>query len=714
MRNELVGNTEREALESSEFRVGTQKTQNSELITQNSAKEMMRFTGPQKFLLLGMVTLVCVAQAPLPGYTEESSTKSSQAVIPELELIKEEETVSIASRYEQPISKAPANVYVITDEDIRHSGATDLPTVLRRVPGLEVMQMSGADFNVSARGGNQPSANKMLVLVDGRSIYIDVQGSVFWKAIPVTLPEIKRIEVLKGPASSIYGFNAFDGIINIITKSPEEMKGTTMQLGGGELGTISSAAVHANKIGDFGYRLSIGRDQNQQWRNRDALAFRSHKVNLQTEYALPDGAKLLLSGGFVDVNRFDGQISEIVSPSFRPSQGYANMAYERPNFFLRGWWSSYQDTSLTSTNPLLANFIRVTDRDANSTLSYMSNSYNLETQHTLEFSPSNRLTYGVNYRHNSLSSNGTDVFSRENRLGIYLQDEWRVTQSLTLLAGLRYDLDTFTNPKVSPRVALVYQALPDHTFRVSASVAYRSPTLFETHADLRAMTTFSLPIVIQGSRGLEPEQIISYEAGYQGWFFNHRLRLRADLFFNHISDLITNRDTSATTATFVNDHGQADIYGGETGVEFLATSWLTGFANYSYQEVGQSFSGTVRRGAPRFKYNVGLRGDWDNGWSGEAALHHVGAANYPIAQTFSLLASIPGTGVVPPAEYLGSYNLLNLRGAYKFWQERAEAGYVRDAEVAISAFSALNDEHKEHPLGDTIGSRVMGWLTVRY
>ena len=82
------------------------------------------------------------------------------------------------------------------------------------------MQTTGADFNVSARGDNQPRANKMLVMVNGRSIFVDAQANVFWKAIPVTLPEIKRIEVLKGPASAIYGFNAFDGVINIITKSP--------------------------------------------------------------------------------------------------------------------------------------------------------------------------------------------------------------------------------------------------------------------------------------------------------------------------------------------------------------------------------------------------------------------------------------------------------------------------------------------------------------
>ncbi len=682
---------------------------------------MTELTGSSKSLLLGILTIVVVAQMPLPGYAEELRTKSDQAPIPELELIKEEETVSIASRYEQPISKAPANVYVITDEDIRHSGATDLPTVLRRVPGLEVMQMSGAEFNVSARGNNQPFANKMLVLVDGRSIYNDIQAIVWWKAIPVTLPEIKRIEVLKGPASSIYGFNASDGIINIITKSPEEMKGTTLQFGGGELGTISSAAIHANKIGDFGYRLSIGRDQSQQWRDRDALGFRSNKLNVHTEYALPSDAKLLVSGGLVDANRFDGPIGETVSVATRPSLGYANVSYERTNFFLRGWWSGYWDTSTTTINPLLANFIRLTDRNGSSVNPFMSTTYNLETQHTLEFGASNRLTYGVNYRHNSLSSSATDAFSRENRLGLYLQDEWRATQSLTLVAGLRYDLDTFINPTVSPRVALIYQGSPEHTFRASASVAYRPPTLLETHADQRAVTTlptgvpvpttFTTTTSIHGAPNLDPEQIISYEAGYQGWYFKHRVRLRADLFFNHISDLVTNRNTSASTATFVNDRGQADIYGGEAGVEFLATRWLTGFANYAYQEFGQSFVGTARRGAPRFKWNAGLRGDWENGLSGDISYHYVGAATYPVAQTYTALSPF---GVIAPAPQVDSYNLLNLRGAYKFWQQKAEAGFMRDAEVAISAFNALNDKHKEHPLGDTIGSRVMGWLTVRY
>jgi iron complex outermembrane receptor protein len=199
--------------------------------------------------------------------------------------------------------------------------------------------------------------------------------------------------------------------------------------------------------------------------------------------------------------------------------------------------------------------------------------------------------------------------------------------------------------------------------------------------------------------------------GYQGWYLKHRLRARADFFFNHLSNLVGNRNTSATLASFVNDSGQSDIYGGEAGLEFLATRWLTGFGNMAYEEIGQSFAGTVRRGAPRFKWNAGLRGEGDNGLSGEIAYHYVGAATYPVAATFTALTPF---GATVPDSRVGSYNLLNLRGAYKFWHETAAAGHKREAEFALSIFNALNDKHKEHPLGDEIGSRVMGWVTLKF
>ena len=165
---------------------------------------------------------------------------------------------------------------------------------------------------------------------------------------------------------------------------------------------------------------------------------------------------------------------------------------------------------------------------------------------------------------------------------------------------------------------------------------------------------------------------------------------------------------NATALTFVNGR-ETDIYGGEAGVEFLATPWLTGFANYSYQEtnsVAPLITDFDRRASPRFKANGGLRADFENGWNGEASLFYVGSATYPINSTFFTFATGFRGSTPAPNPRVGSYVLLNLRGAYRFWQDKAE--------VAVTVFNALNDRHKEHPLGDTIGSLVMGWLTLKY
>jgi iron complex outermembrane recepter protein len=671
--------------------------------------------------------IACGLSDPLCLWAETSlpiprTSSTTERQFQEEALYLKEETISIASRHEQPISESPSNVYVITDEDIRMSGTTDLPTILRRIPGLEVMQMSGADFNVSVRGNNQPIANKLLVLVDGRSIYVDLQGTVYWKALPVTLPEIKRIEVLKGPASALYGFNAFDGIVNIITKAPEEMKGTTLQFGGGELGTVTSAAVTAGTIGNLGFRVSAGRDQNQQWRDEDALAFRAHKLNVATHYALSEHSTLHVSGGVVDTNRFDGQIGETVSTSTRLTQAYVSAGVDWGTLSIRTWWSRLSSASLPTANPLLSNFLTITDRNGQTLSSTVADTYNLDVQHMIKLGGSHQVTYGLNYRHISLTGNINSEVSREDRLGLFIQDEWRVTPRISLVAGGRYDMDTFINPTLSPRLAVIYQLSPNHSFRASASVAYRPPTLIETSLDQRARTTiptglappapstFTNVIPVRGSAGLDPEQIISGDVGYQGWWLQHRLRTRGDLFFSHLSDLISSRNVSATQATFVNDQGHANIYGMEVGIEVLVTTWLSGYANYSYELFDHTFLGTVRRGAPSHKANVGLRGIWDNGISADMSYHYIGQATYPVAQTFTLLAPF-GVPFVNP--HVSSYNLLNLRLGYRFWQQQSAAGYLREAEVALSVFNALNDTHREHPLGDLLGTRVMGWLTVK-
>lgn len=651
--------------------------------------------------------------------TKTASSASSSATETEgdiFRILKEEkESISRGLGQEQPISEAPANVYVITDEDIRHSGATDIPTVLRRIPGMEVMQMTGADFNVSTRGNNQTAANHLLVLVDGRPIYEYAFGNVFWSLLPVTLPEIKKIEVMKGPSASIYGFNAFDGVINIVTKSPQEMKGNTngtyAQFGGGEFGTIRSTLIQAGTHGDFGYRLSFGHDQNQKWSNRDTLALRSNKFNLQTEYSLKDNSKISLSGGFIDSNRFDGQVYDVVHESSQLSNGYVQASYERSNFFIRTSWTRWDRNSLALVDPQLRGLAAITDRNGNPSQTFRHDVYTLWTQHTVDIGSTNRLIYGVNAFHNVITQvNVFDSAVQENRFGTYVQDEWRITNNLTFVPGIRIDLHSELNPTYSPRVAVLYQPTQDHTFRISGSMAFRPPNPLETHTDQRnVIIPLGLSIPAIGSRNLQAEKIVSYEAGYQGWYWKHRLRVRGDVFFNHLSNSIGVIQTPNGTFTSAN-FGQADIYGAEVGFEFLATSWLTGFFNYSTVQVHQTSDlvaaqGLNTRGAPPYKISAGLRGEWDNGLSAESVVHHVAASSYPVSPAFSLFNGFFG-GIVPPDSRVPAYTLLNVRGAYRFWKDRAE--------VAIAAFNAINDRHQENPVGDVIGSRVVGWLTLRY
>ncbi|MFN3680741.1 MAG: TonB-dependent receptor plug domain-containing protein [Nitrospira sp.] len=664
----------------------------------------------QSFGFLSIPRLFSSVLAAMLLSTSLVSADEQQGPSDVFSLLKEE-SVSTALRREQPISQAPSNVYVITAEDIRHSGAVDVPTLLRRIPGLEVMQVTGADFNVSVRGNNQLFANKLLVLVDGRSVYIDVQGFVFWKGLPITLPEIKQIEVIKGPIAALYGFNAYDGVINIITKTPDELKGTTVQVGGGEIGTMSASAIQAGMAGSLKYRISGGYEQTHQWRDRDTLAHRSSKFNAQFEYPMPDQSNLTLSSGVVHIDPHDGPVvgvgntiltSEIALP-------YVNLSYDRPDFLFRAYWNGFFAEAAANPHPLLRSFLTITDRGGNSNLGFASNTYNVEGQHSVSLGNIGRLTYGLNYRYNTLSCDCTTSFEGEHRLGTYVQGEWTPFHSVTIIGGLRYDLHSEINPTYSPRLALLYTPIPNHTFRAQASVGYRPPTLFETYQDVRLNPLVSNPLLssssaVLGSRNLRPEEILSYEAGYQGWFYRHRIRVRADFFYNRIFDLIGRSSTSTVTTTF--NTGKIEILGGEAGLEFQASSWLTGFVNYSYQHITKNTDGLARRGAPHSKVNAGLRAEWFNGLSGEAVVHYVGPATYPVSDSFDIFNMSPGTRV-------GGYTLLNLRAGYRLWEQDTGTGSRRWAELAVSAFNVLGD-HREHPLGDLIGRRVMGWLTLKF
>src|SRR3984957_2626080 len=160
--------------------------------------------------------------------------------------------VTTVSRKEQKLSQAPAAVYVITQEDIRRSGMTSIPDLLRMVPGLQVGQMQGGAWGVSARGFNSQSSDKMLVLVDGRSIYSPVTKGVFWDEQDILLEDIDRIEVIRGPGATLWGANAVNGVINIITKTAKDTQGSLVSADAGN-GQLGAGLRYGGSLGSGGY-----------------------------------------------------------------------------------------------------------------------------------------------------------------------------------------------------------------------------------------------------------------------------------------------------------------------------------------------------------------------------------------------------------------------------------------------------------------------------
>jgi outer membrane receptor for ferrienterochelin and colicin len=503
-----------------------------------------------------------------PSLIIPRASTATEKKLREETLYLKEETVSVASRYEQPISKAPSDVYVITDEDIRNSGATDIPTLLRQVPGMEVMQTNAADFNVSVRGNNQLRANKLLVMIDGRSIYIDQSGTIQWKLLSVTLVEIKRIEVLKGPASAVYGFNAFDGVVNIITKSPEEMRGITLQVAGGELGTVLTNVVQAGAAGNWGYRVVGTHEQTQRWSDPTTQALNNQRMSVVTEYHLQDNGKMRAEAGIGRANPYNGPVNETNISETQHSLAHARVSYEQNGLLVRGWWNGRSSEGTFHIFPPLVPLLKQTDRFGQKDQQLSQNTYDFETRYRLNPLETLTLNVGANFRHIISSSNFLSTSTAENRLGLYAQGDWTVFSSLEVSAGLRYDLDTFITPTLSPRGAVIYHVNPNHAVRFSSSIAYRPPTVSE--AGLSILNPLTLPgsppinTVVLGSTDVKPEQIISYELGYQGWWLNHRVRTRVTGFFNHISDLIAFRNPTSNPLNPVRpfNGGVADVYGG--------------------------------------------------------------------------------------------------------------------------------------------------------
>ncbi|MFQ5949615.1 MAG: TonB-dependent receptor plug domain-containing protein, partial [Nitrospiria bacterium] len=496
--------------------------------------------------IIYLLVVICLA-CPRQSLAQEPGEELSDIFA----IFAEEEMVITPSKHLQPISQSPSTITVITADEIRRSGATSIPDILRRVPGMEVMQTTTAEFNLSIRGNNQLHANKLLVLIDGRSIQEEVQNYVPWTILPIVLEEIERIEVIRGPGSAIWGANAFDGVVNIITKTPKDLQGTFFSATGGQIGTSLGSLIHAGEGGGLDYKLSLGYHRANEWRDRDELALEVFRGNVLLRYHLTPERRLSLSGGMSYTPRYDGPLFDTVGLLDTDVRyGHFQLTYEGPRSFFRGYWNSF-DLNLRPTPPM-------PDLTADFQL------YNLEWQRQATIGLTHQLIGGINYRLNDVQGNVLDKRRLLHLVGVYLQDEWIPLESLTLVVGARHDYHTTIRHTFSPRGSLLYRPTARQTFRLSAGLAYRAPTALESFEDLDITLPFEPIIRIKGDEDLDPERIVSYEAGYSSLFFK-RIKGEITLFYNRLSDLINSEPVAGSTEITFFNRGRAEVYGGEMG-----------------------------------------------------------------------------------------------------------------------------------------------------
>ena len=644
-----------------------------------------------------------------------------------------EETVVAASRRAQATLDAPNAITVITGDEIRASGLTTLPEILRRVPGAEVMSMGLSSANVSFRGFNQRIANKVLVLVDGRPEYQDFLGVTLWPVLPVGLEEIERVEVIRGPGSALYGANAMLGVVNIITRSP----------GTGPAAEFTALAGNANLAGGsfvasggekLRFRASVGYQQGDKYTRDYAqtradvasnvddpnLGLRSARANLTAFYAFNKDFSVALSGG---VNRLFTELYGLgLLRNFYLDGlgGYAKVDFTAGPVKVRFFWNHSQFAAGPQYEPIgQRSLLTSVDTNVFDGEALFQKEFQLAGTHVLAL--------GISGRLKRVAWGYIGPLKEELHAAAFVQDEWRIVKPLTLVASYRIDRHPLLdkgNPGYaqSPRVSLVFRPFESHAFRGSFATAFRQPTFLESYMDIRTPVpgVNGASVLTQGNRALRPERMFSFELGYRGEL--PQLGLTVDLagYWNIVNDLIVLSAVNPVSpgdafdpvsqsfllgrSLFSNDAETYTARGAELGLTWNATRGLDLRASAALQSVVANSGATVCgpcTQAPAAKVNAGFIYRTPVNLDLSADLSFVTSTTWierePSPTDPTQIANIAS----PP---LAAYTVINARVGYRFFKDRVTVAVVG---------SQLGPSHQEHPFGNNVNRRVFAQLTVQ-
>jgi iron complex outermembrane receptor protein len=467
--------------------------------------------------------------------------------------------VTSVSRKEQKLSKTAAAVYVINQDDIRRSGAVNIPDVLRMAPGVDVAQIDANTWAISVRGFNDQYSNKVLVLIDGRSVYTPTSSGVYWDQLDVPLEDIDRIEITRGPGATVWGANAVNGVINIITKSADATRGAAVSAGGGSQGTGQGFAQYGGQIGQtgtfrvFGDYLNRGNLTASDGLSPAADGWHMSHGGFRSDWKLSPADSLTVQGD-LQQNR-EGQTINVVFANQLPLQTTFNDAVtvDAGNILAR-WNHTLANGSDTSLQVYYDRYNRL-DVGAREEL----NTVDVDFQHHLF--PGNRhdIVWGAGYRvtadQQAQGYSRTYIpLSRTNNLfSTFFQDEISLGRSVWFTLGSKFEHNAYTGFEYQPSAKLLWQPTPRQAVWLSAARAIVQTSRIEANIQVD-LSTFPIPgggfgvAELYGNPNSESEQLYDFEAGYR---------------------VQVNKQFSLDVATFSSSY--SDIGGAVAGAPFFTT-----------------------------------------------------------------------------------------------------------------------------------------------
>jgi iron complex outermembrane receptor protein len=498
-------------------------------------------------------------------------------------------SVTTVSKKAERLSEAAAAVYVLTGDDIRRSGARSIPDALRLVPGVQVSQVDAHTWAVSARGFNSTVSDKLEVLMDGRSLYTPLFSGVYWDIQNTLLEDIDRIEVVRGPGGALWGVNAVNGVINIITKPAADTQGGYVEAGGGterrfvgmrsggKLGTTGHFRAYAMGYNRGHQALAENADPalRSSLSNRDQARDSADmaKIGFRSDWAPSDVSDFTVQGDYYDGTELDNQdVGGTTMPVETTVSGW-NML---------GRWNRKLSSGGSFS---LQIYLDQSQRDTPLSLYEKRETWDIDFRHSFSqdfLSLQHNIVWGGNFRRSGDETSGVSLsFLPANRdletTSIFLQDTVGFYKDhIKLTVGAKLEKNDYTGIEVQPSARLAWIIDDDRTLWGSVSRAVRIPNRFDAELGFNGF-----PL---GNPNLKAEEVVAYEIGYR-WRLRENLSIDSALFYNDYDNLRSLETPPAPPFFFFDNKQHGESYGVEVSTQWKVKQNWNLKTGYSYLKI---------------------------------------------------------------------------------------------------------------------------------